>query len=167
MAGYSDQDIRQIVPGLANAACPLPDVVSAGQPAEEELDRLAAAGFRTVLDLRAPDEPRGYDEQRAAERAGMTYVNLPVTPHTLGDETYDRFRELMADPARRPIVVHCATANRVGALLLPYFVLDLGEAPEEALCRAVDAGLRSQEYVNRAFAYIERVRVTRGTGGER
>lgn len=167
MAGYSNQDIQEIVPGLANAACPLPDVVSAGQPAEEELERLAAAGFRTVLDLRAPDEPRGYDERRVAERAGLAYENLPVTPHTLGDETYDRFRELMADPARRPIVIHCATANRVGALLLPYFVLDLGETPEEALRHAVDAGLRNQEFADRAFGYIDRVRTTRGTGGER
>ncbi len=30
------------------------------------------------------------------------------------DETFERFRELMKDPERRPVLVHCSSANRWG-----------------------------------------------------
>lgn len=155
-------DIQEIVPGLANAACPLPGVVTAGQPTPDELERLAEAGYKTILDLRAPEEPRGYDEEAAARDAKMEYVNIPVTPATLADEDFDRFRELMRDPARRPIVVHCGTANRVGALLIPYLILDEGKDPEDAFRVAVDVGLRSQELADAATAYAEERRAGNG-----
>ncbi|HEX7050893.1 MAG TPA: protein tyrosine phosphatase family protein [Longimicrobiales bacterium] len=154
----SAPDIREIIPGLANASCPLEGVATAGQPTEEEIGRLAAAGYRTVLDLRAPDEPRGYEEEKAVRDAGMEYINLPVTPQTLDDASFDRFRELLRDPARRPIVVHCGSANRVGALLFPYLTLDEGRDPDEAFQMALDVGLRSQALADLASAYIQRIR---------
>lgn len=153
-----EQEIQEIMPGLANAVCPLPGVVTAGQPAEAQIAHLARAGYRTILDLRAPGEPRGYDEAATVRAAGMEYVNLPVTPQTLDDETFDRFRTLMRDPAKRPVVVHCGSANRVGALLFPYLVLDEGKPSEEAFQMALDIGLRSQELAGMADAYITRAR---------
>lgn len=150
-----EQELQEIVPGLVNAACPMPGVVTAGQPTREELESLARAGYKTVLDLRAPDEPRGFDEEAAVREAKMEYVNIPVTPATLSSADFDRFRELMRDPARRPIVVHCGSANRVGALLIPYLILDEGKEPEDAFRMAVDVGLRSQELADAATAYAE------------
>ena len=52
-----------------------------------------------------------------------------IRPHPRGpqghcDETFDRFRELIRDGGRRPLLVHCSSANRVGALLIPYLILD-------------------------------------------
>lgn len=126
------RDIREIAPGMENAQCPLGGVVTAGQPEAEHLGSIAEAGYRTVLDLRAPEEPRGLDEPEAVHGAGMEYINLPVSPETLDKELFDRFREFMGDPERRPMLVHCSTANRVGALLLPYMILDEGRDPEEA-----------------------------------
>ena len=76
------QDIRDIVPGLANAACPMPEVVTGGQPTEEHLRTFLDHGYKTILDLRAPDEPRPFDEPEAARRIGLEYVSLPVTPGT-------------------------------------------------------------------------------------
>src|SRR6185437_11015458 len=98
---------------------PVRDIATAGQPGESAWGALAEAGYRTVVDLRAPDEPRGYDEPGAVRAAGLAYVPLPITQATLSDEAFDAFRAIVRDPARRPVVVHCATSNRVGALLLP------------------------------------------------
>ncbi len=153
-----DRDILEIVPGLANAACPVPEVLTGGQPTEEHLKTFVEHGYRTVLDLRAPDEARPYDEPEAVRRLGLEYVSLPVTPDTLTDDTFARFRSLMRDQGKRPIVVHCASGNRVGALLIPYFILDEGRTPEQALEAAAEVGLRSRELAEMAMDYVERNR---------
>ena len=153
-----DREILEIVPGLANAACPVPEVLTGGQPTEEHLKTFVEHGYRTVLDLRAPDEARPYDEPEAVRRLGLEYVSLPVTPDTLTDDTFARFRSLMRDQGKRPIVVHCASGNRVGALLIPYFILDEGRTPEQALEAAAEVGLRSRELAEMAMDYVERNR---------
>lgn len=147
------RDIREIAPTMENAQCPLEGVATAAQPSGEHLGNMAEAGYRAVLDLRTPEEPRGLDESEAVRDAGMEYVNIPVSPDTLDDETFGRFRELMNDPGRRPILVHCSSANRVGALLMPYLTLDEGRSTEEAARIARQIGLRSDELEQKARQY--------------
>jgi uncharacterized protein (TIGR01244 family) len=149
-------DIHEIAPGLENAAQPLPAVATAGQPEEEHFERLARAGYKTVIDLREPDENRGLDEPEAIRRAGMQYVNIPVGHDDVSDETFDRFRALMNDGERRPVLVHCTSANRVGALLIAYLVLDDGKNLDDALEIASRVGLRSDELERAALRYAAR-----------
>ncbi len=152
----SGNTLANVVSTLPYSACPLEGVGTAGQPSESAWADLGRAGFKSVVDLRAPEEARGHDEAAAVQTAGMEYIPLPVTPATLRDESYDRFREVMRDPARRPILVHCATANRVGALLIPYLMLDEKRSAEESIQLARQAGLRSPEYVTMALEYARR-----------
>jgi protein tyrosine phosphatase (PTP) superfamily phosphohydrolase (DUF442 family) len=147
--------LASVAAELMNGACPLPDVASAGQPRAEHFRRLAEAGYRTVIDLRAPDEPRGFDEPAAAREAGLVYENIPVTAQSLGDGQFDRLRALLNDPAMRPAVVHCGSANRVGALLIPYLLLDEGRTPDESLATARQVGLRSPELAELALRYAK------------
>ncbi len=147
------KDVREIAPRLKNAGQPLPDVATAGQPEGEHLKRLAEAGYRTVIDLRESEEDRGLDEPDAVRRAGMEYVSIPVGHEDVDDETFERFREVMADADQRPVLVHCSSANRVGALLIPYLVLDEGRSLEEALQIASRVGLRSEELRRAALRY--------------
>ncbi|WP_053057701.1 fused DSP-PTPase phosphatase/NAD kinase-like protein [Rubrobacter aplysinae] len=147
------RDISEIAPGLEYSMCPIEGVATAGQPSRKHLQSLAGAGYRTVLDLRAPEENRGLDEPEAVREAGMQYINLPVTPDTLRDEIFDRFRQIMDDPARRPILLHCSSANRVGALLLPYMILEEEKSYEEASEIASRVGLRSHELEHKALEY--------------
>jgi uncharacterized protein (TIGR01244 family) len=148
--------IQDVIGSLPYGGCPLPDVGTAGQPAESAWADVARAGFRTVVDLRPNEEPRGYDEPAAVRRAGLEYVQIPVTPATLGDRQFDEFRSLMKDPERRPVLVHCASANRVGALLVPYLVLDEGKPASEAIAVAKQVGLKSAEYASMALDYAQR-----------
>ncbi len=149
-------DIQEIAPGLDNPGQPLEDIATAGQPEEEHLKRLAEAGYKAVVDLRTPEEDRGLDEPEAARQAGMEYVNIPVGHEDVEDETFERFRELMKDPERRPVLVHCSSANRVGALLIPYFVLDEEKSTEKAVKIASEVGLKSDELKQAALRYAER-----------
>ena len=147
------RDINDVAPGLANAGSPLESVATAGQPNEEHLRRLAEAGYKTIIDLRTLEENRGLDEKEAIRETGMRYVNIPVDHEKVEDETFERFRELVRNPACRPVLVHCSSANRVGALLVPYLVLDEGKTREEALEIARQVGLRSDELEQAALRY--------------
>jgi protein tyrosine phosphatase (PTP) superfamily phosphohydrolase (DUF442 family) len=116
---------------------------------------LAEAGYKTVVDLRTPEEtPRPDEWGMVVRRAGMEYVNIPVGHIDIDNETFDRFRELMRDGGRRPMLVHCSSANRVGALLIPYLILDEGRTPEKARKIATGVGLRSNRLERAAFSYV-------------
>jgi protein tyrosine phosphatase (PTP) superfamily phosphohydrolase (DUF442 family) len=134
---------------------PLEYVATEGQPEEEHLKRLAEAEYKTVVDLRTPGEtPRPDEWGKVVRRAGMEYVNIPVGHKDIDNETFDRFRELMRDGGRRPVLVHCSSANRVGALLIPYLILDEGRTPENAGEIATGVGLRSNRLERAAFRYV-------------
>lgn len=130
--------------GIKNASLPEPGVLAASQPTGEQLQVLAEEGYKTVIDLRPAEEPRGFDEAQAARQNGLAYVHLPVSPATLDQATIDRFVEEF-DKAPRPVVVHCATSNRVGALYFAYLTLKKGMPEAEALGKAKAAGLTSPE----------------------
>jgi uncharacterized protein (TIGR01244 family) len=139
--------------GIANATQPEPGMLSAGQPKPEQIRELAQAGYKTVIDLRPPEEPRGFAEPQAVEAAGLAYVNLPVTLQTLDGATLDRFLATMRT-AERPVVVHCASANRVGGLYYAWLVLEKGMPAAAALEKAKGAGLRQPELIERVKALV-------------
>lgn len=139
---------------LPNGHMPMDGIVTAGQPAASQLAALAAGGVSTVIDLRAPGEPRGFDEAETVQAAGMAYHNVPVVAGALTAREFDQVRDLLRAPARGPVLLHCASANRVGAVLLPYLVLDEHRSPDDALRIAHDVGLRSDELATTAFDYI-------------
>ena len=149
------RDVRKITSGIDNAGQPLDDVTTAGQPEEEHLKRLAEAGYKTVVDLRTPEECPPPDEWGiAVRRAGLEYVNIPVGHEDIDERTFDRFRQLMQDPECRPVLVHCVSANRVGALLIPFLVLDEGKTTDDAREIAAEVGLRSSRLERTAFRYV-------------
>lgn len=151
----SEQMDETVVRALPNAHTPLDGVVTAGQPSAHQLQALARAGLHTVVDLRTSAESRGFDEAGTARAAGLAYHNIPVAPGTLGDAEFDAVRAVLRERGTRPALVHCASANRVGALLIPYLVLDEHRSPDEALQIAHAVGLRSGELTRKALDYIQ------------
>jgi uncharacterized protein (TIGR01244 family) len=102
---------------LPNRRDVLEGITSAGQPSQAALSAAAAAGYKSVIDLRAPNEDRGLDEKAAVESLGMSYVNLPVDgPPGVSYANASALDKLLAE-APKPVLVHCASGNRVGALL--------------------------------------------------
>src|ERR1044071_1089170 len=76
------------------------------QPGESDFKDLAALGIKTIIDLR--DDPTSY-EKRAAEAAGMQYVNIPMSDtHYPKEEQIQQFLKLATDPATGAFYVHCA-----------------------------------------------------------
>ena len=85
------------------------------QPDEGDFKALASLGIKTIIDLR--DDPTSY-EKRAAEAAGMRYVNIPMSDSSRPrDEQIDQFLKLANDPATGRFFVHCAGGrHRTGVM---------------------------------------------------
>lgn len=141
--------------GLRGAKHPEPGVLFGGQPTEDQLKSMAADGLSFVLDLRAENENRGFDEQAALQSLDVPYLNVPVDAERLAmPETFERFIQAM-DKVDGPVLVHCASGNRVGALYYAYLVAGKGVDREEARTRAKENGLRSAALEKAVDGYLD------------
>lgn len=125
------------------------DRYSSGQPSREQLARLAAQGIQTVINLRAPGEPDQYDEMTEAQRHGLHYVSIPVAgAQDLTPDTVRRFSAALARAHERgAVLIHCASANRVGAMVALDQGWHQGAEPGAALELGRAAGLAGLEPV--------------------
>ena len=151
-------DVRQVAPTLLNGVSVTPTIATGGQPSPHDIEGLARAGYRTILDLREPAEHRGFDEPGAVAGAGLRYINVAVGNHAHDDRLFEDIRALLRDSALAPILVHCATGNRVGFALLPWMVLDQHMSLDAAMEEATRMGLRSMALARIAINYVARVR---------
>lgn len=117
------------------------DILLGGQPDRAAIDRLAAAGYRTVVSTRGRGELE-WDEAAAIRAAGMDYVFIPMDKpvQAITDETLDALDRVMRE-AERPLVLHCSTGNRTAGLWAVWLAEREGVAPEEALRLGKAAGL--------------------------
>lgn len=153
-----EQTLKADVPRLL---CLSDSIATAGQPKEQAFDKLAANGFRSVLNLRTASEGVDLDKERAlVEKAGMRYVNIPVsTPRA---EQADEFIRAVKDKANHPMLIHCGSANRVGGFMMIYRVVEQGWSEEKAEEEAVKIGLRSEELKKFAREYIAQQKAKKG-----
>jgi protein tyrosine phosphatase (PTP) superfamily phosphohydrolase (DUF442 family) len=135
------------IAGATNASQPLPWLATAGQPSADHFAAAKAAGVKVVIDLRDPMEQRPFDEPATLRALGMEYINIPVASGALSDETLERILAALRANAGTPTILHCASANRVGGALIPYFILDEGMAEQDAVDAAMRVGLRSAEFM--------------------
>lgn len=138
------------------------DIYLGGQPSPKDFSDAARDGsLRSVLNYRRAEESTGFDEPALLAGLGLEYHHLPYNGAAeLTDEVFDgTFRIIESAP--RPLMIHCASGNRVGAVWMAWRQLRDGYTEEEALAEARRAGLRSEAYVEVARRYVER----RRTGG--
>ncbi len=132
-------------------------VLLSGQPSQDDLRQLAREGFKTVITLRTPPE-NIWDEKPVVESAGMRFVELPVgSPEDLTDALFDTAREyLRAAAPGNGVCMHCASANRVGAVWLVHRVLDGKMTLKQARAEAAQVGLKSAVLEKKSLDYIAR-----------
>ena len=123
-------------------------VTSSGQPSEQALKVFSESGYAAVIDLRGESENRGLDEQAVVEELGMDYVAFPITGRDgISFENAERLDSLI-EQYDGPVLVHCGSGNRVGALLALRESLN-GASDEEALEYGREGGLTRLEGVVR------------------
>lgn len=133
-------------------------VFLASQPAPADFEQAKKGGVKTVVNLRHESENKDFDESKVVGDLGLGYVNLPWNgPDELTDQVFDKARDVLST-AERPILMHCSSANRVGAVWIPWRVLDDGLGLDEAVAEAKVIGLKSAEFEKKARDYVLRHR---------
>ncbi|MDZ8134217.1 MAG: sulfur transferase domain-containing protein [Nostoc sp. DedQUE04] len=121
------------------------DLSAAPQLTSEELKQAAQEGFKSVLNLRSPDEA-GFlsDEQQQAEAAGLQYANVPLKPSEANQEQTElAIQEIENLP--KPILIHCAAGARAGGIALIANAISEGLTYEEISQKAQELGLNLEQ----------------------
>ena len=130
-------------------ACTLDGLCTGGRPAPEHLAKAADLGVKVVVNLCPPAESPGFDEAAVVASLGMSYVNIPVAG--AGDLTPANVALLAAalegHGEQHRALLHCASGNRVGAMLALKAKQIDGKSTAEALDIGRAAGLKGLEPV--------------------
>lgn len=125
-----------------------PALAAAGQPTPEAVAKLAAMGFKTVVNLRAESEPGVAGEAEALRAQGLDYVSVPVTADDFSLAVVAAVQRVLDDPARAPVLLHCNSSNRVGGVWAVIQARTRGLSAEDAVIEGRKAGLHSQAMID-------------------
>jgi protein tyrosine phosphatase (PTP) superfamily phosphohydrolase (DUF442 family) len=108
-------------------------ILTAGQPSEDQLQDLSSEGYKVVINL-ATIDPRYSlnDEKKSCDNLGMTYVHIPVEWTAPNIEEYRAFKDAMDESAQMKTLIHCAANYRVTAFYSIYAKQALGWTDEQA-----------------------------------
>ncbi|HEX3953223.1 MAG TPA: TIGR01244 family sulfur transferase [Stellaceae bacterium] len=99
-------------PPLAELA---PGLSAAGGLGRDDIEALAEAGVRTIVNNRPDEEDPGQlpaaEARRLAEAHGIAYHHIPVTGPTLSRADVDAFAKVLAE-SPYPMVAHCRSGTR-------------------------------------------------------
>ena len=124
---------------------PWPGIITAGQPSKQDFEALRDQGLRTVINLRVPSERGTRDEPAWMKELGLTYISIPVEGAENLNQEVARELDRALENAERPVLVHCGSSNRVGAVFaLRAFHLE-GMSAEDSLRVGRAAGVTKLE----------------------
>jgi uncharacterized protein (TIGR01244 family) len=137
-----------------------PGLAFGGQPTRPILDRLGQMGFRTVINLRTEREG-AVEEGQIVRDQGLDYVWIPVTADTFRLEDVEAVERVLDDPDRAPVLLHCASSNRVAAVWVAIQARD-GRTLEEAEAAGRAAGLHSPSMWEAVLRVLDRAPAAAG-----
>ncbi len=120
------------------------NLLTGAQPTEANLVQLKMAGITKVINLRAPDEKIPFDEKAKVESLGLEYISFPISGAAgITSENARKLDALLEGDEK--VLVHCASGNRVGALIAIRAHEVENKPEEESLRLGRAAGLGSLE----------------------
>lgn len=120
-------------------------IFSGGAISAVDVPNLKSFGMRSVVDLRSDAETLDFDEAAEVRAADITYASLPIGgAEDLTLANVQRFDSLMR-VMPKPLLVHCASGNRVGAMAALRAAWVQGRPVEEAITIGKHWGLTGLE----------------------
>jgi uncharacterized protein (TIGR01244 family) len=111
---------------------------------------LKKLGFKTIINLNTHKEG-AQEEGKGIMAAGLDYVSIPVPAKAPDANAVAAFSKYVNDPNTYPVLVHCVSSNRVGAMWALYRA-ENGVPPEIAIQEGRTVGLKpSREAAVRAI----------------
>jgi uncharacterized protein (TIGR01244 family) len=125
--------LAQLAPGLS----------ATGKLDRGDIEALAAAGVKTIINNRPDGEDPGQlpaaEARRLAAAHGIAYRHIPVTAASLSAADVDAFAAVLAT-APTPIVAHCRSGTR-STLLWALTQLRQGAEPAALVATAAGQGI--------------------------
>ena len=136
---------------IPNARIPMDGLLSGGQPTKEQIEAASHAGYRTVINMRGAKEPGFEWEAQMVEQLGMKYEHLPVTgKDSLTREQIEHIDAVLTAALEEgPVLLHCASGNRIGAVMALRAAWVDGMDPEEAVAYGKASGMTRTEGLTR------------------
>lgn len=134
-----------------------------GQVRVEQLHEAVQEGFKSVLNLRVPNELGFWaNEQDVAEALGLDYAHIPLRLEQLEEATIAQIlRQIEQMP--KPLLVHCAAGMRSTVIALLSAAIAERLTPEQVVEKAyaigfhyIDNTLVSPQLRERFFDYVAR-----------
>ena len=132
------------------------DIYVSGVTTAAGLEALRARGVQTVLDLRLPEQVEP-DFAATVDNLGMSYLALPMQSAAMTDDQAQAFLDAMRKYGGQPLLIHCKSGNRSGAMYGVYVGARRKLDVEAAMTRARQAGLRSDKLAEAVRSYLERL----------
>ena len=129
---------------VSHVSFPAPHRIASGAVQATDIAALKKAGIQEVIDLRTNDETPDFNEAKAVRGAGMQFHQLPIRgTQDMTRSNVTKFDHLLNDAGDKLTLVHCASSNRVGAMIALRAAIIHGKSTEEALAEGREWGLRS------------------------
>jgi len=129
------------MPNIPNACWPKDDVLVGGQPSRDDFTDAKNAGFKTIINIRGLGEDGTDWEPDFLNRLGLIYHHIPVSgPMDITEEKAQLLMDRM-ETCAYPLMIHCASGNRVGALFAINAFKRDGLTRSQAIQIGSDAGL--------------------------
>ena len=129
---------------IANFSTQSNIMFASGQPTQDQVAILADAGIKHVISLRTEGE-LDWDESALVESLGMDFHSIPISGgNGLTSENAQSLESLLASIDGQPVLLHCGSSNRVGALKA-ITARDGGASIEDALAVGRRWGLTGLE----------------------
>ncbi|QSJ14719.1 protein tyrosine phosphatase family protein [Nostoc sp. UHCC 0702] len=124
------------------------NLTTTGQVIPQQIKQAIQEGFKSVVNLRSPDELGFFkDEQEVVEALGLYYVNVPLKLEALNEELITKILTTL-EQIPKPAVVHCAAGMRSTGIALLSIAIQEGLTPEQTLARAKNLGFGFLEHTH-------------------
>lgn len=129
---------------IDNFAQPAAQHLTGGQPKKNEVAALAASGVDAVINLRSHAEMRDIHEAEWTTANQMAYYHIPIAgAQGLTKENVQIFHETLQNTSEQTVFMHCASSNRVGAMMALRAAWHQGASKAEALALGERYGMTS------------------------
>ena len=146
------QSDRKQIEGVQNFGEVTERYFRGGQVTPDGVDKLAAMGVKTIIDLR--DKP-SEAEPEACKRNGITYHKFPMDSSGAPDDKSVNEILSIIQNAKEPVYVHCSAGkHRAGTIAALYRIRVQGWTKEQAWAEQQSYGFGPAEEHPALYAYV-------------
>lgn len=143
-AAPAPEQVPETVQDIEHINHPTPQFFTSGQPTEAQLEALAELGVKHVVNLRSIKEMQDIPEASWATQQAQAFYHIPISgPADLTYQNVEVFNQVLAEIGTEKTLMHCASSNRVGAMMALRAAWMQGASRSEALQIGTEYGLTS------------------------